>query len=644
MFYGIIMDTIRDGIVGSYGLVMWKRIVKEINLPSETFELYSRYDDKILQNICDCMVEILNDGSRDEYLQFFGENFIRYFYRYGFNKILRVAGRNLRDFLFAIDQLHDSNRFTFPQMQHPLFHVTEENENGVILNYKSVRYGLAHFAIGGLKAAASLLFNENDLDVTIQHDFSNNQYSDIVFCVHFDNKKHEVKRLFNVPSLPPVKSKTFFRIFPFSILMDSTLRIHRFGKNIQKAFPDDIPLIGRPLDEVFRLIRPDIHVEWDKVLSYSRHMVFLMESRLPLRAGSSGKIQLQGQMKYLEYENMLWFLCHPVLGSANDMISAGLHLNDLNLFDNTSDILITGIQQEHELEITKYKQDVWMKKEPDLRHKLNVCHEKNQALLHSTMPKHITLLLQSGLQGNSICECQPFVTIMFIDVMDMKTLSDHLDAAHTITCLNEIIILFDTIADKFDVFKVEIKADGSYMLVSGIHDQSHLVQEQNRSQILSKISINEEERINRNSLGLNPTEIIAELSLEFLHASEHIHNPVTNKPFHLKLGFHSGTAIGGIVGTRNYQYCLFGDTVSIASQITATSEIGRIHLSQMAYSHLVADNCFKIEYRGQVDIKGSGPTDTYWLTGLNEKSCTTKINKNQTVFKCPFSIQNLVLK
>ncbi|CAF4456448.1 unnamed protein product, partial [Adineta steineri] len=48
--------------------------------------------------------------------------------------------------------------------------------------------------------------------------------------------------------------------------------------------------------------------------------------------------------------------------------------------------------------------DVWMKKEPDLRHKLNVCHEKNQALLHSTMPKHITLLLQSGLQGNSICE------------------------------------------------------------------------------------------------------------------------------------------------------------------------------------------------------------------------------------------------
>jgi hypothetical protein len=32
------------------------------------------------------------------------------------------------------------------------------------------------------------------------------------------------------------------------------------------------------------------------------------------------------------------------------MISAGLHLTDLNLFDSTSDLLITGIHQEREIE------------------------------------------------------------------------------------------------------------------------------------------------------------------------------------------------------------------------------------------------------------------------------------------------------
>jgi len=32
------------------------------------------------------------------------------------------------------------------------------------------------------------------------------------------------------------------------------------------------------------------------------------------------------------------------------MISAGLHLTDLNLFDGTSELLITGIHQEREIE------------------------------------------------------------------------------------------------------------------------------------------------------------------------------------------------------------------------------------------------------------------------------------------------------
>jgi class 3 adenylate cyclase len=29
-----------------------------------------------------------------------------------------------------------------------------------------------------------------------------------------------------------------------------------------------------------------------------------------------------------------------------------------------------------------------------------------------------------------------------------------------------------------------------------------------------------------------------------------------------EIGFHSGPAVGGIVGAKNFQYCLFGDTIN----------------------------------------------------------------------------------
>jgi guanylate cyclase len=154
MFYGVILESARDGVIVFYGDTVWKRIVNELKLPSETFELFVRYDHKILLDICECkyisnfssvtslvlimtgMAFILQEGTGETYLEFFGRDFVRYFINFGFEKILRVAGRTLRDFLFAIDQLHDSKRFTFPEMYQPLFHVTEENETGAALVYK----------------------------------------------------------------------------------------------------------------------------------------------------------------------------------------------------------------------------------------------------------------------------------------------------------------------------------------------------------------------------------------------------------------------------------------------------------------------------------------------------------------------------
>jgi PDZ domain-containing secreted protein len=58
--------------------------------------------------------------------------------------------------------------------------------------------------------------------------------------------------------------------------------------------------------------------------------------------------------------------------------------------------------------------------------------------------------------------------------MDFKALTVQLDPARIIMHLNEIIETFDQIDEEYDVFKVETKADASYMVVAGLSDRSHI--------------------------------------------------------------------------------------------------------------------------------------------------------------------------
>ena len=55
-----------------------------------------------------------------------GEKFVGFVGTYGYDRILRVLGRHMRDFLNGLDNLHEYLRFSYPKLKPPSFFCENE--------------------------------------------------------------------------------------------------------------------------------------------------------------------------------------------------------------------------------------------------------------------------------------------------------------------------------------------------------------------------------------------------------------------------------------------------------------------------------------------------------------------------------------
>jgi class 3 adenylate cyclase len=81
----------------------------------------------------------------------------------------------------------------------------------------------------------------------------------------------------------------------------------------------------------------------------------------------------------------------------------------------------------------------------------------------------------------------------------------------------------------------------------------------------------------------------------------------------IRIGFHSGNVVAGVIGMHKFAYDVWGDTVNTASAMESRGIPNEIQVSQASFMRL--SEHFVFERRGMIEIKGNQQMETYLLRG-----------------------------
>lgn len=207
-------------------------------------------------------------------------------------------------------------------------------------------------------------------------------------------------------------------------------------------------------------------------------------------------------------------------------------------------------------------------------------HARSEALLYNLLPTEIAARLKDA-PDQTIADSLDHTAILFADIVDFTPRSTRMMPENLVSFLNRIFSTFDKLAAKHGLEKIKTIGD-AYMVAAGLPQP-----------------------VDR------PVHRVAEMAFDMLATLRDLSAELGDE-IEIRIGLHTGPVVAGVIGHQKLFYDVWGDTVNTASRMESHGRAGRIQVTGAARDALKDDYTF--EPRGEVEIKGIGSLETWWLT------------------------------
>jgi len=673
---GIIHIAIKTMVVEKFGEEAWPQILARADtFIDDDWEAETKYSDSTTVAIVVAAAEVLGTDVAPV-LETFGRYFLSFLKETKYDKLLYVLGGTLKDFLYNLDYLHTHLQLVFPDASFPHFMCRDtsrrpsqdgeapasQKTGDLFLSYQSVRGALlVPFVRGLVSVIAEEVFNTPvsiidmepdalgmvEMRITFQEtlvptrtsssgSFASGSFatvasantrasllgrarqpprsisqrnlaesassvpggngsmrgssdthdtaSDTWDCITGDQKAWDSIDMDVLKQQFGLHTEFFLKQWPWHMILDKNLNFVMVGERVRAMFPRIYQ--GSSFRHHFAVERPSLpeRVSLELIQEYA-NVCFLVHSR-------TGKhIRLRGSMEIMNTHNdtIVLFLCSPRILSIENMIDAETHLTDIPLHDAARDLVLVSEHMSG-----KAKMMLQLEK---MQAQLIQEQKATDQLLSSILPEFVVQDIRAGrrVKGRN----HDMISILFSDIVGFTNISAQCEPQKVCSMLDELYTVFDTIASFTSIYKVETIGD-AYMAAGGLFEDTDGETKDAQAEKRHAVSI-------------------AEQGFAMIAGAALVKNPADGQSISIRVGMHSGPALSGVVGLMMPRYCLFGDTVNMASRMESNGEALRIHASKTTAEFLKQAG-FGIEERGEIEIKGKGKHTTYWIVSQPQSS------------------------